>query len=163
MPAISGDGRFVAFVSQSSNLDPADPAPLADVFVRDMLLNTTTVVSRATGAAGAPADGVGPAISWDGRYVTFSSFANLDPDDADDNSEASPGPQAAKTVVARIDGGRVLVRTPASPRFVRLRGAELVPVGSVVDARQGGVILTSARSSSTVKRTQSIRLTGAIF
>ena len=73
--AISADGRFVAFSSEASNLHPDDGDDDPDVFVRDLQTNTTTLVSRATGAAGAKGDGdsFDPAISADGRFVAFES------------------------------------------------------------------------------------------
>ena len=84
-PAISADGRFVAFASVGTNL-PGDPDTTSDVFVRDLETGTTTLVSRATGVAGAKGNSVSfaPAISADGRLVSFTSAAtNLDPGDAD--------------------------------------------------------------------------------
>jgi hypothetical protein len=51
-PAVSADGRFVAFTSNASNLHPDDDDTVDDVFVRDLVLNTTTLVSRAAGASG---------------------------------------------------------------------------------------------------------------
>jgi Tol biopolymer transport system component len=91
-PAISADGRFVAFSSRATNLDPAEAAvpELGNVFVRDLQTNTTTLVSRATGAAGADGnrDSGQAAISSDGRFVAFVSFAsNLTPDAAGGNGE----------------------------------------------------------------------------
>ena len=83
-PAISADGRFVAFFSLATNLEPADTDTTGDIYVRDLQANTTSLASRATGAAGAKANeiSVTPQISGDGRYVTFTSFAgNLDPAD----------------------------------------------------------------------------------
>src|SRR5438105_1522637 len=44
-PAISGDGRFVAFQSLASNLVPNDTNNVSDVFVYDRSLGTTTLVS----------------------------------------------------------------------------------------------------------------------
>jgi TolB protein len=77
-PAISVDGRYVAFTSNAANLSTEDDNSVENVFVRDLVANTTTLVSRATGAAG-PAGNNGsgfPAISGDGRFVTFESLAN---------------------------------------------------------------------------------------
>lgn len=72
---LSGDGRYVAF-STTSALDAANDANgLADVYVRDLLLRTTTLVSRNTlgrAAAGASED---PSISDDGAWVAFTSRA----------------------------------------------------------------------------------------
>jgi Bacterial Ig domain/WD40-like Beta Propeller Repeat len=82
--AISADGRYVAFTSRASNLHPDDTDTRSDVFVRELQTNTVTLVSRASGAAGAKgnARSFGPAISADGRFVAFvSSASNLHPDD----------------------------------------------------------------------------------
>jgi Tol biopolymer transport system component len=74
-PAISADGRFVAFSSAATNLVPGDSNDANDVFVRDRQANTTTRVS--VGLAGANANGGSdaPSISADGRYVAFTSAA----------------------------------------------------------------------------------------
>ena len=82
-PAISADGRFVAFASEADNLSDEDWSGI-DVFVRDLEANTTTLVSRASGASGAPGDwrSIDPSISADGRFVAFSSIAqNLSDED----------------------------------------------------------------------------------
>lgn len=74
-PAISGDGRYVAFASNATNLVTPAPAYPAQVFVRDMLLGQTRVVS--VDSAGVPGDAPSnrPALSTDGRYVGFESFS----------------------------------------------------------------------------------------
>src|SRR4051812_32568343 len=63
--SLSADGRYVTFESRSPSLDPEDPNTDGDVFVRDLQTNTTTLVSRATGATGATSNGAsyGSAIS----------------------------------------------------------------------------------------------------
>ena len=81
LPAISADGRYVAFVSFAENLVPGDTNQSADVFVRDRVLGTTERVS--VSSSGREADGNsgllnlmgGPSISADGRFVAFSSEA----------------------------------------------------------------------------------------
>ncbi len=84
-PAISADGTRVAFASRADNLSSEDDDGFPNVFVRDLTAATTTLTSRATGVAGAPAAGgasSGPAISPSGRFVAFTSFAdNLSADD----------------------------------------------------------------------------------
>lgn len=88
-PTISADGRYVAFLSYATNLAAGDTDPqneTSDIFVRDLQTDTTVLVSRASGPAGAKGDldSYGQAISADGRYVTFVSTAsNLTPDDPD--------------------------------------------------------------------------------
>jgi uncharacterized repeat protein (TIGR01451 family) len=75
-PSISRDGRFVAFSSEATNLVHGDSNGTADVFVRDRLLGTTERVSVATGGGQANGGGTDPAISADGRFVAFESFAD---------------------------------------------------------------------------------------
>ncbi len=74
-PAISADGRFVAFASASSNLVADDTNHVRDVFVRDRTLGTTERVSLATGDVQANDASFLPAISADGRFVAFGSEA----------------------------------------------------------------------------------------
>jgi len=71
-PAISSDGRYVAFDSVATNLVVTDTNAVADVFVRDRQLNTTTRVS-----VGSEGDGpsVNPSISAAGDFVAFQSAA----------------------------------------------------------------------------------------
>jgi len=75
-PAISTDGRFVAFQSQASNLVKDDTNNKADVFVRDLQTHTTVLVSVATDGSPANGNSDAPSISADGRYVTFQSDAS---------------------------------------------------------------------------------------
>jgi Tol biopolymer transport system component len=75
-PAISDDGTHVAFVT-SDSLDPADGNDHGDVYVRDLVHNTTELVSRATGADGAAANQFAddPSLSADGTRVAFETAA----------------------------------------------------------------------------------------
>ncbi len=78
-PAISKDGRFIAFQSRAANLGMVAPLSGGNVFKRDMQTNTTTPVSVPTNGPGFAPNGatIGePAISDDGRYVAFASGAS---------------------------------------------------------------------------------------
>ncbi|MBK7643742.1 MAG: PD40 domain-containing protein [Planctomycetes bacterium] len=74
--SISLDGRYIAFSSLASDLVPGDTNGTTDVFVRDAVAGTTERVS--VSSAGAQGDGYStfPAISGDGRFVVFQSFAS---------------------------------------------------------------------------------------
>ncbi len=74
-PAISADGRTIAFYSGATNLVPND-ITADDVFVHDRETGKTTRVS--VSSAGVPGNSYSrdPAISADGRYVAFWSIAN---------------------------------------------------------------------------------------
>jgi Tol biopolymer transport system component len=81
-PAISADGRHVAFVSAATNLVPGDTNGVADVFVHDRITGQTSRVSVATGGVQANGNSGFPSISADGRHVAFASAAsNLVPGD----------------------------------------------------------------------------------
>ena len=84
-PAISGNGTFVAFASQASNLVDGDIGGFSDVFVHNVETGTRfeflselsrgaiTYITEPNGSSFAPS------ISEDGRFIAFSSFAtNLD-------------------------------------------------------------------------------------
>ncbi len=74
--AISGTGRYVAFVSEATNAVSRDKNGAADVFLRDLEQQTTTLVSRrASGGSGNGPSGQ-PAISADGEVVVFQSEAS---------------------------------------------------------------------------------------
>ncbi|TML05639.1 MAG: hypothetical protein E6G41_09590 [Actinobacteria bacterium] len=76
-PSISSDGTLVAFTSSASNLGDGDADAGRDVHVRNLIAATTTLVSRAEGAAGAKgnADSQQPVIAGDGSAVAFLSNA----------------------------------------------------------------------------------------
>src|SRR5688572_27151762 len=68
---VSRDGRYVVFQSSSSGLTAQEDTPgTPDVFVRDRLLNTTTLVSVTVGGK-AGTGSQEPVITPDGRYVAF--------------------------------------------------------------------------------------------
>ncbi len=80
--SISGDGRYVAFESDATNLVPGDTNLSTDIFVHDRLTGETTRVSVATNGTQANSFSDEPAISADGRYVVYGSYAsNLVPGD----------------------------------------------------------------------------------
>lgn len=85
---LSFDGRYVTFRSFSSNLVPGDGNSTGDIFVRDLLLQTTERVSVASGGAEADSQSFVPYITADGRYIEFSSLAsNLVPGDTNGNMD----------------------------------------------------------------------------
>ena len=74
--SVSSDGRWVAFASDANNLVANDTNRCRDIFVRDLATGSLTLVSVSTnGVCGSRASSE-PAISLEGRYVTFTSSAN---------------------------------------------------------------------------------------
>jgi Tol biopolymer transport system component len=75
--ALSSNAIVIAFESAASNLAPGDTNRAADIFARDLVAGTTTLVSRnADGTASGNGPSTGPLISADGRYVIFESAAS---------------------------------------------------------------------------------------
>jgi Tol biopolymer transport system component len=74
-PAISGNGRYLAFESAASNLVDNDTNNRRDVFLRDLVGGTTRHVSVSTGGAHGNGDSQLPAITRAGSFVVFMSTA----------------------------------------------------------------------------------------
>lgn len=74
-PSISADGRHVTFGSSASNLVPQDTNGWSDVFVRDLVTETTLRVSVSTAGTQGDDESWGGRISADGSFVVFTSAA----------------------------------------------------------------------------------------
>ncbi|MEN2416834.1 hypothetical protein AABB02_01845 [Streptomyces rimosus] len=140
--AVSADGRYVAFDSPSSTLDPHDSGDGMDVFLRDRRTGTTELITRHDGDPGAGRSFL-PSISADGRYLAFTSLrADLVPGDTNDRADvfvrdrqrgttrrvsvASDGTQAdaaSDNAVISADGRQVAFTTEAKNLFPWPRGA----------------------------------------
>src|SRR5207244_12207618 len=75
-PALSADGRFVAFQSAATNLVAGDTNGATDVFVHDRQTGTTERVSVASGRSQGNGSNAGPVLSADGRFVAFHGTAS---------------------------------------------------------------------------------------
>ena len=166
-PAISRDGRFVAFQSAATNLVNGDDNNTEDVFVRDTLAGVTTresVASDGSQAVGPPANlslsGV-PVISGDGRFVAFLSFAtNLVPDDTNNVSDAFVRDRQTGTTTRvnlapggaqAADGGTfVPLAMTADARFVAFRSTATNLVTG--DTNGQGDIFVHDREAATTSR-----------
>lgn len=85
-PAISGNGRYVAFGSTYRDIVSGDTEESADVFVHDRQTGVNKMVSVSTAGVQADLPSGDPSISADGRYVAFASSAgNLVANDTNDN------------------------------------------------------------------------------
>lgn len=147
--AISGDGRYVVFASQATNLAGGDPdGSSRDVFRKDLVTGAVAIVSRAPGGAQADGSVAGdPDISYDGSRVVYETGAatNLWPGDASMASDvvlrdltsgtatqvAPGGTQAAISAdgrhVAFESGPSVLVRDMTTGATVTVPGTAAAP------------------------------------
>jgi len=74
--AMSDDGRYVVFTTASSHMVPNDNNDSDDVFMRDTVANTTTLVSVSTVGGPGNESSIEPRIARNGRYVAFMSMAS---------------------------------------------------------------------------------------
>jgi WD40 repeat protein len=73
---ISADGRYVAFLSDATNLVNGSDTSERDVFLRDLQTNTTTRIStNAAGTAGGNGPSGGIKMDKGGRFVVYSTRA----------------------------------------------------------------------------------------
>ncbi len=77
-PFISGNGNFVVFASEATNLDEItlDTNTFADIYVHDRALAETTRVSLSFFGTESDGNSYTPSISREGRFITFASEAN---------------------------------------------------------------------------------------
>ncbi len=82
---VSADGRYVAFAADADALSADAHPDVTNVFRKDRATGAVVLVSRATGATGAPAGRFGAevTISDDGNRVAWLTAAALDPGDGD--------------------------------------------------------------------------------
>ncbi len=86
-PSISGDGRFVAFWSEATNLLPPDSNGAPDIFIADMQDNPASIKMLVNGLTQQfDGESRAPSMSRDGKIVAFDSLAtNIDAANPDTN------------------------------------------------------------------------------
>ena len=161
-PAITPDGRFVAFTSTATNL-VADPAAASqEVYVRDLVQGQTFWASQNVPAATSKAS-YAPVLSDDGRYAAFKTFTNnsfqiyrcalpaLDLDLVSTNADGLDPRVADDYGPAMSPAGRFVVFTEA----VNSQGASSVwrwdgqtKTASLVSADANGAAVESGRSDT---------------
>ncbi|MEG4837866.1 calcium-binding protein [Microcoleus sp. B9-D4] len=154
-PSISADGRFVAFHSDASNLVPGDTNNRFDIFVRDLLTNTTTRVSVDSAGNQGNKGSFSPSISADGRRVAFDSEAsNLVPGDTNNTGDVfvsdmgnTPGNNPPDNNINGTDGNDILFGTSdndiingveGNDVLMGLRGNDMLVGGDGSDVLNGG-------------------------
>ena len=97
-PAMSSDGKVVAFLSGATNLIPSDGNGQWDVFVRDRAAHKTELASVTADGMQVNGDSYWPAISGDGRYVAFGTSApNTVPGDTNASTDVFLRDRVGKT------------------------------------------------------------------
>jgi hypothetical protein len=125
-PNISGNGRFVAFRSDASNLVPNDANGSRNIFLFDRTNNSTTLISvNQSSALAANSHSMLPVFSADGQALLFQSWSSdFIPQDGNFNSDvfaygmvtnAAGQPFFAQIVAGGQAGGASMISWPAVP------------------------------------------------
>ncbi|PYJ56499.1 MAG: hypothetical protein DME24_22060 [Verrucomicrobia bacterium] len=147
-PAISADGRFVAFVSDAGDLTPDQTNRADNIYLRDLQSGTTQLVSVSTNGTGGNAASSAPAIGSGGRYVAFVSQAsNLVPNDFNNSSDVFWRDLQTGTTVSVTPAGRALAFSMSADvrRVACLAG--LPPKMLVWDSPSQTVVYSNATAS----------------
>ena len=157
-PSISTDGRYIAFCSSAADLVPNDHNGSPDVFVRDVLADTTERMSTDSGGMEADSDFINSmnacSITADGGLVTFTSHAtNLVGGDANGQADVflhvrQTGATQRVSVTSDGPAGNADGRGPASQRRRRPRRLLLVCVEHGARIQMGRTMSSFARFKS---------------
>ena len=122
---ISGDGKFVVFSSDASNLVAGDTNGQSDVFVRDLAAGTTTRVSVGNNNVQATDGGYEGAISADGQKVAFFTSSQLAANDGNNSTDIYVRDlQLGTTTLVSVGtdgnatGGNIRLNMSSNGRFV---------------------------------------------
>jgi len=167
-PSLNGDGRFVAFSSESTDLVPGDTNGAVDIFIHDNLSGATTRLSVKANGVEADGDNIRPVLSADAHFVAFDSQAdNLVSGDGNGFSDVflrdatvapPPPPPAVRCHVPRVVGLRLAKArsriTHAHCRVGRIHRVHSKRVGRVLrqSPHAGAVKPKGAKVSLTVGR-----------
>jgi Tol biopolymer transport system component len=106
-PSISADGRFVAFVTDANNLAPGTDSQYFEVLRVDRSSGAFARVSPGFGGAAPNSSSETPAISRNGRWVAFSSYAS-------NHVSPSTTPARRHIYLTDMDSGTVQLVTRAA-------------------------------------------------
>ena len=154
-PRMSGDGRWIAFESEATNLVPGDTNGVTDVFLFD---RTSGAISRisTSGGSGIQVDlpSIAPDVSDDGNVIAFVSASTLLSTDPDTVSCERAPPACLRPFVVDRQAGTTrripappivtsrVVDTPFGPLPITYR----VEAGGVFVAPDGASIAINASS-----------------
>jgi Tol biopolymer transport system component len=156
-PAISADGRYVAFESLAA-LDPADRNNDRDVYIFDVTTRSSMLVSMTSKGQAANAASRRPALSEDGEVVAYQSLAS--------NLGSGPGcPRTGSDTNLLPDVYGFDRATRCVARISGSSGTEwwTPSVAPAVDGSGGTIVFSSAQPSSADDPTTDVDLFHAVI
>lgn len=161
-PSISADGRYVTFNSTASDLLGVRRGG-SNIFVRDLVTNTTKLVSNGASGAGGGAS-FRPIISSDGNEITWQSNAsNYGPTDTNGVPDAyasanpflvsNPPVQLVSANLAGTDAGNAASQRPFVSGNGRYVGFQSSATNLTGDAVKAGILNIYVRDLTTNRTT----------
>ncbi len=168
-PAVSRDGRFIAFYSEANNLVQGDTNGVRDIFLRDRQQGTTIRISVASNGQQANGPSSRPAMSASGRFIVYTSDAsNLVTGDTNGMTDIFLYDRVtAQTSRVSVTSGGVQANGPSSHPTISSNGQMIAfdsfatnLVGSdnnavedvfVHNRSNGTTVIASLRSTSTIQ------------
>ncbi|HZW06183.1 MAG TPA: GC-type dockerin domain-anchored protein [Phycisphaerales bacterium] len=142
-PSISGNGRYVAFLSEATNLVLFGVSGNRQVYLRDRDTNSTIMISRGFDGIPAAADCSGARISEDGNWVVFHTAAN--------NIVRGDTNGFSDTFVYSVQTGttrRVSVNTPNFPPTTAFQGNNNAFAGDASNTQPDGSVRVAFDSTA---------------
>jgi len=113
-PRMSGDGRWIVFESEATNLVPGDTNGVTDVFLFDRVSGAISRISVVSGGGQADVPSFAPDVSNDGNIIAFVSASSQLSTDPDTVACQSAPPACLRPFVVNREAGTTR-RVPAPP------------------------------------------------
>lgn len=152
-PGISGDGRYVAYMSYAFNLVPeVEQNPRPDIYLWDRLTGTTELITTAVDGGPANSDSGAPNLNHDGSVVAYESLSdNLIVGDENSRRDVfireRGAPESVASMATSLNDGSVAVDGRATFSGTEISSAEAEslptsPATSMTDAEITGASVT---------------------
>jgi hypothetical protein len=168
VPSVSGGPSTFAFSTDdgeatfSCALDDAALAPCASpLAVPTPVQGDHRLTVRATDEAGNKADTAYAFTAPPDLFAAPPAPAATPTPAATPIATPAPTPQFGRTVVLRPAKGSVLIRRPGSKTSEGLHAKTTLPVGTIVDARSGVVVVTAQNAAGA--KAESAQFSGGVF
>ncbi len=142
-PVLSPDGRFVAFLSNATNLVGNAVSNSYHIYLRDVIAGTTTLVDADTNGVGSSEEyGNAPSLSADGRWVAFAS--------PDGSLVGGDQNQALDVFVRDVTGGTNELISTRDGTVVPVAGSDLSSAAQLSITPDGRWVVFTSRAEDLV-------------
>jgi len=140
VPSLSGDGRYVLFLSEARNLAANDNhAPYLNVYLHELIASDVALISvNMSGVGGGDDNASAPTISSNGQWVAFQSAAS--------NLAVNDTNKASDIFLRDVVNGATTLITRSTNAVSSANGASTTPLLS----SEGGMVIFESTASDLV-------------